>query len=294
MRRAYFSEPGQASDTDVRRRTWREPGCEMSIGVVVLIVLAATALVLLASAIRIVREYERVVVFRLGRLRGARGPGLVLIIPLIERTRWVNLQIDTADVPPQDVITKDNVTVRVEAAVFYRVVDPIKAVVAIRDYQHGVLRIAQTTLRAMLGQHELDDLLANQAAINELLKQIIDSATEPWGVNVVKVETKDIDLPDTMKRAMARQAEAERERRAKVIAAEGEFQAAERLSQAAGVIAREPGTLTLRTLQTLAEVATEHNSTIVLPIPIDILDAMRQRVALATPLGGQTAPVERE
>ena len=294
MRRAYFSEPGQASDTDVRRRTWREPGCEMSIGVVVLIVLAATALVLLASAIRIVREYERVVVFRLGRLRGARGPGLVLIIPLIERTRWVNLQIDTADVPPQDVITKDNVTVRVEAAVFYRVVDPIKAVVAIRDYQHGVLRIAQTTLRAMLGQHELDDLLANQAAINELLKQIIDSATEPWGVNVVKVETKDVDLPDTMKRAMARQAEAERERRAKVIAAEGEFQAAERLSQAAGVIAREPGTLTLRTLQTLAEVATEHNSTIVLPIPIDILDAMRQRVALATPLGGQTAPVERE
>lgn len=267
---------------------------EMSIGVVVLIVVAATALVLLASAIRIVREYERVVVFRLGRLRGARGPGLVLIIPLIERTRWVNLQIDTADIPQQDVITKDNVTVRVEAAVFYRVVDPIKAVVAIRDYQHGVLRIAQTTLRATLGQHELDDLLANQAVINELLKQIIDSATEPWGVNVVKVETKDVDLPDTMKRAMARQAEAERERRAKVIAAEGEFQAAERLSQAAGVIAREPGTLTLRTLQTLAEVATEHNSTIVLPIPIDILDAMRQRVASATPLGGQTAPAERE
>ena len=263
---------------------------EMSIGVVVLVVVAATALVLLASAIRIVREYERVVVFRLGRLRGARGPGLVLIIPLIERTRWVNLQIDTADIPPQDVITKDNVTVRVEAAVFYRMVDPIKAVVAIRDYQHGVLRIAQTTLRATLGQHELDDLLADQAVINELLKQIIDSATEPWGVNVVKVETKDVDLPDTMKRAMARQAEAERERRAKVIAAEGEFQAAERLSQAAGVIAREPGTLTLRTLQTLAEVATEHNSTIVLPIPIDILDAMRQRVARRRRSAGRRRP----
>jgi len=249
----------------------------MSTALIALIVITALALLLLASAIRIVREYERVVVFRLGRLRSARGPGLVLIIPLIERTRWVNLQVDTADIPPQDVITKDNVTVRVEAAVFYRVIDPVKAVVAIRDYQHGVLRIAQTTLRATLGQHELDDLLANQAAINELLKQIIDAATEPWGVSVVKVETKDVDLPDTMKRAMARQAEAERERRAKVINAEGEFQAAERLAEAAGVIAREPGTLTLRTLQTLAEVATEHNSTLVLPIPIDLIDALQQR-----------------
>ncbi len=244
---------------------------------IVILIVALLALVLAASAIRIVREYERVVVFRLGRLRGARGPGLVLVIPLIERTRWVNLQVDTADIPAQDLITKDNVTVRVEAAVFFQVVDPIKAVVAIRDYQHGVLRIAQTTLRATLGQHELDDLLANQAVINELLKQIIDSGTEPWGVSVVKVETKDVDLPDTMKRAMARQAEAERERRAKVIAAEGEYQAAERLSQAAGVIAQEPGTLTLRTLQTLAEVATEHNSTLVLPIPIEVLDALRDR-----------------
>ncbi len=261
----------------------------MPIAAVVAIVLTVLALLLLASAIRIVREYQRVVVFRLGRLRGARGPGLVLVIPLIERTRWVNLQIDTADIPPQDVITKDNVTVRVEAAVFYRVVDPVKAVVAIRDYEHGVLRIAQTTLRATLGQHELDDLLANQAAINELLKQIIDSATEPWGVTVVKVETKDIDLPDTMKRAMARQAEAERERRAKVIAAEGEYQAAERLSQAAGVIAREPGTLTLRTLQTLAEIATEHNSTLVLPIPIDVLDAVRARVRPGSSVDGNVA-----
>jgi regulator of protease activity HflC (stomatin/prohibitin superfamily) len=266
----------------------------MSTAVIVLIAIVGVILLLLASAIRIVREYERVVVFRLGRLRGARGPGLVLIIPLIERTRWVNLQIDTADIPPQDVITKDNVTIRVEAAVFYRVVDPVKAVVAIRDYQHGVLRIAQTTLRATLGQHELDDLLANQATINELLERIIDAATEPWGINVVKVETKDIDLPDTMKRAMARQAEAERERRAKVIAAEGEFQAAERLSQAAGVIAREPGTLTLRTLQTLAEVATEHNSTIVLPIPIDILDALRGRASAAPAAPAQitAAPAE--
>jgi len=248
----------------------------MSVAAIIAIVLVAITLILLASAIRIVREYQRIVVFRLGRLRGARGPGLVLIIPFVERTRWVNLQVDTADIPPQDLITKDNVTVRVEAAVFFRVVEPVKAVVEIRDYQHGVLRIAQTTLRATLGQHDLDDLLANQATINELLKQIIDKGTEPWGINVVKVETKDVDLPDTMKRAMARQAEAERERRAKVIAAEGEFQAAERLSQAAGVINREHGALTLRTLQTLAEVATEHNSTLVFPIPMDMLDALRE------------------
>ena len=248
----------------------------MSTTQIVLTVAGALVLLLAISAIRIVREYERVVVFRLGRLRSARGPGLVLVIPLIERTRWVNLQVDTADIPPQDLITKDNVTIRVEAAVFYRVVDPVKAVVAIRDYKHAILRIAQTTLRATLGQHELDELLANQAAINELLQHTIDASTEPWGITVVKVETKDVGLPDTMKRAMARQAEAERERRAKIIAAEGEYQAAERLSQAAGVIAREPGTLTLRTLQTLAEVATEHNSTLVLPIPLDVLDAARR------------------
>jgi len=240
---------------------------------IIAIVAAALAVVLLVMALRIVREYERVVVFRLGRLRGARGPGLVLIAPLVDRTRWVNLQVDTADIPAQDLITKDNVTVRVEAAVFFRVIDPVKAVIGIRDYQHAVLRLAQTTLRATLGQHDLDDLLANQGAINELL----DAATEPWGINVVKVETKDVDLPDTMKRAMARQAEAERERRAKVIAAEGEFQAAERLSQAAGVIGREHGALTLRTLQTLAEVATEHNSTLVLPIPFDLLDDRPRR-----------------
>jgi regulator of protease activity HflC (stomatin/prohibitin superfamily) len=250
----------------------------MSAPVIALIILGVVALGALLSSIRIVREYERVVVFRLGHLRGARGPGLVLILPLLERTRRVNLQVDTADIPPQDLITKDNVTVRVEAAVFFRVVDPVKAVVQIRDYQHGVLRIAQTTLRTTLGQHDLDDLLANQAAINELLKQIIDTGTEAWGINVVKVETKDVDLPESMKRAMARQAEAERERRAKVIAAEGEFQAAERLSQAAGVISREHGALTLRTLQTLAEVASEHNSTLVLPIPIEIFDTLHANV----------------
>jgi regulator of protease activity HflC (stomatin/prohibitin superfamily) len=251
---------------------------DMSAQLILLIAAAIVVGALCVSAIRIVREYERIIVFRLGRLRGARGPGLVLVIPFIERTRLVNLQVDTADVPAQDLITKDNVTIRVEAAVFFRVVDPVKAVLAIRDYRHGVLRIAQTTLRATLGQHELDDLLANQTAINELLKQIIDTGTEPWGVSVVKVETKDVDLPDTMKRAMARQAEAERERRAKVIAAEGEFQASEQLSNAAGVIGREPGALTLRTLQTLAEIATEHNSTLIMPIPIDVLEAVRRHV----------------
>lgn len=242
---------------------------------IALIVAGVLVLALAVAAIRIVREYQRVVVFRLGRLRGARGPGLVLIIPLIETTRSVSLQVDTADIPTQELITKDNVTIRVEAAVFYRVVDPVKAVVAIRDYRHAILRIAQTTLRSTLGLHELDDLLANQRAINERLKDIIDAATEPWGVQVVGVETKDVGLPDTMTRAMARQAEAERERRAKVIAAEGEYQAAERLAEAAHMIGAEPGALTLRTLQTLAEVATEHNSTLVLPIPIEILDAVR-------------------
>ena len=224
------------------------------------------------------REYQRVVVFRLGRLRGARGPGLVLIIPLIERTRWVNLQVDTADIPPQDLITKDNVTVRVEAAVFYRVVDPVKAVVAIRDYQHGVLRIAQTTLRATLGPARARRP-ARQPGGDQRAAQADHrrGAPSPGASTSSRSRPRTSACPDTMKRAMARQAEAERERRAKIIAAEGEFQAAERLSQAAGVIAREPGTLTLRTLQTLAEVATEHNSTLVLPIPIDVLEALRER-----------------
>jgi len=263
-------------------------------GLFALIALAIVVIVVVVvvAAIRIVREYERIVVFRLGHLRGERGPGLVLIIPLIDRTRRVNLQVDTADIPPQDLITKDNVTVRVEAAVFFRVVDPVKAVVQIRDYQHGVLRIAQTTLRTTLGQHDLDELLANQARINDLLKQIIDSGTEPWGINVVKVETKDVDLPESMKRAMARQAEAERERRAKVIAAEGEYQAAERLSQAAGVISRERGALTLRTLQTLAEVASEHNSTLVLPIPIEIFDTLHANVPNGRAPAGMPAAEE--
>jgi len=247
----------------------------MAVVVFVLAVLALLLLVVLAQSIRVVREYERVVVFRLGKVVGARGPGLVIVLPVIERMLSVNLQVVTFDVTPQDIITKDNVTVRVDAVVYFKVIDPVKAVVVIRDYVFATQRIAQTTLRATLGQHELDDLLANRVQINTQLQIQIDEATEPWGIQVVRVETKDIDLPETMQRAMARQAEAERERRAKIIAAEGEFQAAERLAQAANVITQAPGALQLRTLQTLSEVATEHNSTLVFPIPIELLDAIR-------------------
>jgi regulator of protease activity HflC (stomatin/prohibitin superfamily) len=247
----------------------------MAVVVFVLAVLALLLLVVLAQSIRVVREYERVVVFRLGKVVGARGPGLVIVLPVIERMLSVNLQVVTFDVTPQDIITKDNVTVRVDAVVYFKVIDPVKAVVVIRDYVFATQRIAQTTLRATLGQHELDDLLANRVQINTQLQIQIDEATEPWGIQVVSVETKDIDLPETMQRAMARQAEAERERRAKIIAAEGEFQAAERLAQAANVITQAPGALQLRTLQTLSEVATEHNSTLVFPIPIELLDAIR-------------------
>jgi regulator of protease activity HflC (stomatin/prohibitin superfamily) len=242
------------------------------VGVVaaVVIVVAVVGLVVLAAAVRIVNEYERGVIFRLGRVTGAKGPGLFFIIPVIDRMVRVNLQVVTMDVPPQDIITKDNVTVRVDAVVYFQVVDPVRAVVSIQNYLFATSRIAQTTLRATLGQHELDDLLTNRQRVNQLLQEQIDELTEPWGVKVVAVETKDVDLPEGMQRAMARQAEAERERRAKVIAAEGEFQAAQRLAEAAEVIQRQPAALQLRTLQTLTEVASERNSTLVFPIPIEL------------------------
>jgi regulator of protease activity HflC (stomatin/prohibitin superfamily) len=240
-----------------------------AIGIIVTLVV-----ILAFMSIKVVREYERLVIFRLGKVRPARGPGLVIVIPIIERPVRVNIQVVTFDVTPQDIITKDNVTVRVDAVVYFKVIDPVKAVVAIRDYAFATQRIAQTTLRATLGQHELDELLAGRDRINTQLQVQIDESTEPWGIQVVTVETKDIDLPETMQRAMARQAEAERERRAKVIAAEGEFQAAERLAQAADLITASPGALQLRTLQTLAEVATEKNSTLIFPIPIELLDAI--------------------
>lgn len=242
----------------------------MGVVAAVVIVVAVVGLVVLAAAVRIVNEYERGVIFRLGRVTGAKGPGLFFIIPVIDRMVRVNLQVVTMDVPPQDIITKDNVTVRVDAVVYFQVVDPVRAVVSIQNYLFATSRIAQTTLRATLGQHELDDLLTNRQRVNQLLQEQIDELTEPWGVKVVAVETKDVDLPEGMQRAMARQAEAERERRAKVIAAEGEFQAAQRLAEAAEVIQRQPAALQLRTLQTLTEVASERNSTLVFPIPIEL------------------------
>jgi len=235
------------------------------------IALIVVAFFILINAIRILREYERGVIFRLGRLVGAKGPGLILLIPIVDKMVKVSLRVVTMDVPPQDIITRDNVTVRVNAVVYFRVMDTEKAVVAVEDYLYATSMISQTTLRAVLGQEELDSLLAEREKVNERLQQIIDEDTEPWGVKVTKVEVKNVDLPQEMQRAIARQAEAERERRAKVIHAEGEFQAAEKLHEAADVISKNPTALQLRFLGTLAEIATENNSTIVFPIPIDLL-----------------------
>jgi len=239
--------------------------------------LVVVLLSLIASAVKIVREYERLVVFRLGRLVGARGPGLTLLIPGIEKGVRIDLRTVTMDVPPQDVITKDNVSVKVNAVLYFRVVDPSRAVTDVENFLFAASQNAQTTLRSVCGEVELDDLLAEREKINTQLQAIIDQHTEPWGLKVVQVAIKHIDLPEEMRRAMARQAEAERERRAKVIAAEGEFQAAERLSQAAAIMGREPGALQLRYLQTLAEIATENNSTTIFPVPIDFLRAFMDR-----------------
>jgi regulator of protease activity HflC (stomatin/prohibitin superfamily) len=239
-----------------------------------LIVIGAIAfllLILFVNAVKIVQEYERGVIFRLGRvLAGAKGPGLFFIIPFIDRMVKVNLQTVTMNVPPQDVITRDNVTVRVDAVIYFQVVEPVAAVVEIQNYLLGTSQIAQTTLRSILGKAELDELLARREELNEQLQAVIDDLTEPWGVKVSHVEIKDVDLPDTMQRAMARQAEAERTRRAKVINAEGEFQASEKLGQAADVISRHPTAFQLRLLQTMSEVAAEKNSTLVLPIPVEL------------------------
>ena len=235
--------------------------------------LALLGIVLLAMAIRIVREYERLVVFRLGRLVGERGPGLVLLIPIVDRAVRVGLRTVTMDVPPQDIITKDNVTVKVNAVIYFRVISAAAAVVQVEDYLFATSQIAQTTLRSILGQQELDELLSEREKLNQALQRVIDRQTEPWGVKVTTVEVKNVDLPQEMQRAIARQAEAERERRAKVINAEGEFQAAARLTEAAAVIAREPVALQLRYLQTLAEIATESNSTTIFPVPVDFLKA---------------------
>ncbi|MBW1973175.1 MAG: slipin family protein [Deltaproteobacteria bacterium] len=228
-------------------------------------------IILLSAAIKICREYERGVIFRLGRLIGAKGPGIFFIIPGIDRMIKISLRTVVMDVPPQDVITKDNVSIKVNAVVYFRVLDPEKAVVEVENYLYATSQLAQTTLRSVVGEAELDDLLANREKINDRLQSILDMHTDPWGIKVSMVEVKHVDLPQEMQRAMAKQAEAERERRSKVIAALGEYQAAEKLSQAAKVISEYPMAMQLRFLQTLAEVATENNSTTIFPVPIDLV-----------------------
>jgi regulator of protease activity HflC (stomatin/prohibitin superfamily) len=228
-------------------------------------------LILAASAVKVLREYERGVIFRLGRLIGAKGPGLFFIIPGIDKMLRISLRTVTMDIPPQDVITRDNVSIKVNAVVYFRVMDPNKAVVEVENYLYATSQLAQTTLRSVVGQAELDELLSQREKINITLQDILDKHTEPWGIKVSLVETKQVDLPEEMRRAIARQAEAERERRAKVIHAEGEAQAAEKLAEAAKVISVNPAAIQLRFLQTLTEVATEKNSTTIFPVPIDLL-----------------------
>jgi len=230
-------------------------------------------LIILASAIRILREYDRGVIFRLGRLINVKGPGLILLIPLIDKMVRVSLRTVVMDVPTQDVITKDNVSIKVNAVVYFRVMQPDKAIVEVENFLFATSQLSQTTLRSILGQSELDELLSQRDKINRELAKIIDSQTEPWGIKVSNVEVKHIDLPQEMQRAMAKQAEAERERRAKVIHAEGEFQASQRLSDAAQIISSNPAALQLRFLQTLTEIASEQSSTIIFPVPLDIISA---------------------
>ena len=231
------------------------------------------AVIILSNAVRVLREYERGVIFRLGRLIGGKGPGIIFLIPLIDRMVKVSLRTVVLDVPPQDVITKDNVSIKVNAVVYFRVIQPDRAIVEVENFLFATSQLSQTTLRSILGQSELDELLSQRDKINRELQIIIDQHTEPWGIKVSNVEVKQIDLPIEMQRAMAKQAEAERERRAKVVHAEGEFQASQKLSDAAKVIAENPIALQLRYLQTLTEVAADKNSTILFPVPIDIIKA---------------------
>jgi regulator of protease activity HflC (stomatin/prohibitin superfamily) len=236
-------------------------------GIAVVVILVV---LFLANAIRILNEYERGVIFRLGRVIHAKGPGLIILIPYIDRMQRVSLRLIATDVPPQDVITRDNVSVKVSAVIYFRVVDPVKAIISVENYLYATSQLAQTTLRSVCGQGELDDLLAERDKINAHIQEILDSHTEPWGIKVTVVEVKQIDLPIEMQRAMAKQAEAERERRAKVIGAEGEFQAASRLAEAAEIMQQQPIAIQLRYLQTLREIAAENNSTTIFPVPIDL------------------------
>ena len=243
---------------------------------VALVIIVVLAVAVAGASIRVLREYERAVVFRLGRLVGQKGPGIVVLIPIIDRMVRVDLRTVTFEVPPQEVITRDNVPAKVNAVAYFRVVDPVKSVVEVERIRNATSQIAQTTLRSVLGRADLDTLLAEREQLNESLQQIIDDQTEPWGVKVTTVEIKDVGIPQGMQRAMARQAEAERERRAKVINAEGEFQASERLFDAAEVMSGNPAALQLRYLQTLLEIGTNQNSTIVLPVPIDLIKPLMQ------------------
>ncbi|MBC8293308.1 MAG: slipin family protein [Proteobacteria bacterium] len=244
---------------------------------------AAAVLAALASGFKIMKEYERAVVLRLGRLVGYRGPGIIYVIPLIERMARVDMRTITMDVPTQDVITRDNVSVKVNAVMYLRVMDPSKATMEVEDYLYATSQLAQTTLRSVCGQAELDELLAERDRVNQQIQEILDVQTDPWGIKVVSVEVKHIDLPQDMQRAMAKQAEAERERRAKVINAEGEFQASGRLAEAAARIAEEPVAIQLRFLQTLSELASENNSTVILPVPVDLLASLMPSKKETTP-----------
>jgi regulator of protease activity HflC (stomatin/prohibitin superfamily) len=235
-----------------------------------MVVFIVIVLIILANSIKVLREYERGVVFRLGRFVGVRGPGLIILIPIFEKMVRVSLRTITLDVPPQEVVTKDNVSVKVNAVLYFQVFDPGKAIIAVEDYLYATSQMGQTTLRSILGEHELDDLLSNREKINQMLQKTIDERTDPWGVKVSAVEVKDVDLPEGMKRALAKQAEAERERRAKVIHADGEFQASTKLKEAACIMAEQPVTIQLRYLQTLTEIATEKNSTIIFPVPVEL------------------------
>jgi regulator of protease activity HflC (stomatin/prohibitin superfamily) len=245
----------------------------MEMSWIVYVIIALVVIILLSNAIRVVQEYERGGVFRLGRFVGLRGPGLVVIIPFIERMRRVDLRVITMDVPEQECMTVDNVTVRVDAVVYFRVVDAANAILKVHDYIKATHLLAQTTLRNVVGSSELDDLLAHRDRLNEKMQTIVDEGTDPWGIKVSMVETKEVQLPDNMQRAMAAQAEAERDRRAKVVHAEGEYQAAEKLAQAAKVISTQPAALQLRYLQTLSGIATERSNIILFPLPMDLLSA---------------------
>lgn len=246
---------------------------------ILLVAIVIVLLALFSSAVKILREYERAVVFRLGRLLRAKGPGVVFLIPIVDRMVRIDLRVITLDVPRQEMMTRDNVTVSVDAVLYFRVVDAQDSVIKVENFSKATFNLAQTTLRSVIGQHELDELLSQRDRINLQLQQVMDERTEPWGVKITLVEVRDVSLPDAMKRAMARQAEVERERRAKVINAEGEYQAAEKLVMAAAKISTQPVALQLRFLQALTEVATEHNSTTVFPIPIDLISPFIQRMA---------------